>query len=144
MVNSIDFAVYLRDKAVEKGLEPNVTQIQKWLYVCYGFYLAAEDEKQLFAEKPKAWQYGPVFVDVYEKQKSTNNLEGLSPKGDFSEYEYIVDETLDNFGDWTAGDLVLWTHRPGWAWWKQWNDKKYKNMDNKAIKEDFERLLIDG
>lgn len=141
MVNSVDFAVYLRHRALERGLDPNVTQIQKWLYVCYGFYLAAY-EKRLFNEKPKAWQYGPVFVDVYEKQKSSNNLEGL-PLEDFSELEHIVDETLDNFGDWKASELVLWTHMLGGAWEKQWSKKMLGTMDDKAIRSDFERILVD-
>jgi len=149
-VDSVDFAIYLNNKANELGLSANVTQIQKWLYICYGLYLAAYD-RQLLTERPKAWNYGPAFPRVHKKQKKNNdslnyletriNSENTNAE-DFAKYEAVVNTTLKHFGDWTAGELVTWTHEPGTAWDKKFKgDDMYSNMDNHDIIMDFKKLL---
>ena len=147
-VDSVDFAIYLNEKAKKLGKNVNVTKIQKWLYICYGLYLTVNN-KQLLNERPQAWNYGPFFPKVHDMQKRNgDSLDGLSNRIDsakFAEYDDVVDATLKNFGDWSASKLVNWTHESGSAW-----DKKIKlgeklgSLDNHDIAMDFERLFSNG
>jgi len=145
-VDSVEFAIYLNEKAKAKDLSVNVTKIQKWLYICYGLYLAAY-KKQLFNERPKAWDYGPAFPRVHTKQKKNkDSLEGLQNNINISkleEYDEIIDPTLEKFGDWTAGQLVAWTHGENKAWDKKYNklDERYGSLDNHDIYLDFEPFV---
>ena len=144
-VDSVDFAVYLNKKARDAGKHMNVTKLQKLLYICYGLYLAAENE-QLLTERPKAWDYGPAFPRVHKKLKSgLERLEGQTDFSDLTEYDFIIDPILDHFGNWTAGNLVDWTHKDGSAWSKQVeHGYKYEVMDNMDIKSDFTGFIKNG
>jgi len=144
-VESVNFAIYLSKKASEKKINSNITKLQKWLYICYGLFLAAEN-RPLLNERPKAWDYGPVFPRVYKKQKKHDNLKELydeiNPKY-FIKYDEIINVTLEHFGSWTVEELCAWTHEPGKAWDKQFNNrKKYDPMENLDIYLDFEGFVI--
>ena len=148
-VDSVDFAIYLNKKARELGKNVNVTKIQKWLYICYGLYFAAYNE-QLLKERPKAWDYGPAFPRVHKKQKRNNdsldNLQINIPLEELEKYNALILATLESFGDWTASELVAWTHEKEKAWHKTFNllDAKYAPMDNNDIILDFRGLLSNG
>ena len=148
-VDSVDFAIYLNKKAHDLNIPVNVTKIQKWLYICYGLYFAINGE-QLLTERPKAWDYGPVFPRVHKRQKKNNNsLDNLStgiPLEKLKKYDDVIQATLKNFGDWTANELVAWTHEDGKAWSKTYHllDAKYAPMDNHDISLDFKSLFTNG
>lgn len=144
-VDSVDFAIYLNQKAIELGIAVNVTKIQKWLYICYGIYLAAKGE-QLLTERPKAWEFGPAFPRVHKRQKknndSLNNMAMSVSAESLSKYDEIILPVLKHFGSWTASGLVAWTHEKGKAWDKKFNyDEKYESMDNHDIILDFKRFV---
>jgi len=145
LIDSVDFAIHLNEKAKELGLDVNVTKIQKWLYICYGFFLATK-KLQLLTELPKAWQYGPVFPRVYKRQlKNGNTLDDLPTSADTDElhqYDEIILSVLSHFGGWTAAELVGWTHEKGGAWDKKYNyGGKQEAMDNFEIMKDFLRFV---
>ena len=145
-VKSVDFAIYLGKKARDKHLYVNTTKLQKWLYICYGSYFAKKGE-QLFNEIPRAWQYGPVFPSVYNKQMkyghSLHELVGGIDEDSFSDYDWIIEPVLDYFGKWSANQLVSWTHEEGTAWYKQYRlrDEKNTPMDNFDIMSDFKAYV---
>lgn|GEM_PF-1115399 len=146
-VDSVDFAIYLNKKAKEQKQQVNVTKLQKWLYICYGLHLALH-ESQLFAERPKTWDYGPAFPRVHKTQKKNNDtLDTLLDKIDvqaFSQYDKLINTVLKYFGGWTAQKLVDWTHRPGTAWHKRIKmGERYEPMDNYDILLDFKGLVLD-
>jgi len=146
-VNSVDFAIYLNQVADKMGLIPNVTKIQKWLYICYGLYLVVA-EKPLLNEQPTAWQYGPFFEDVHKRQKrNKDTLYGLdmtkTSVEEMKQYDEIIKATLDHFGDWSASDLVRWTHQEDSAWFKKYHfGQKYKTLDNNDIFLDFKQVVV--
>ena len=145
-VKSVDFAIYLGKKARDRQIPVNTTKLQKWLYICYGAYFAKKGE-QLFNEAPKAWQYGPVFPSVYNRQmKYGHSLAELVNNIDedgLSNYDWIIDPVLDHFGKWSANELVSWTHEKGKAWYKQYHLRNEKNapMDNFDIMSDFKQYV---
>ena len=146
-IDSVDFAIYLNKKAHENGKTVNVTKIQKWLYICYGLYLAVYS-KQLLTERPKAWDYGPAFPRVHKKQKKNgNSLDGLRnamPLNKYEKYDDLIQATLEKFGDWNASELVAWMHDENKAWQKTMTYVgPYAPMDNFDILLDFKSILPD-
>ena len=149
-IDSLDFAIYLNKKAKEANKHINVTKLQKWLYICYGLYLALYDT-QLLKERPKAWEYGPAFPRVHTAQKknkgSLDSLVFRQTRDELGKYDDIIDAALRVFGDWTASELVEWTHNDGMAWKRTIGlegQKAYAPMDNLDIKRDFEKLMANG
>ena len=148
-IDSVDFALYLNEKVKARGESVNKTKMQKLLYICYGSYLKIHDMQQLLDEKPNAWDYGPAFPNVYRAQKSSSDgLDGLQAlSGEKSEYfkrfDDLINGVLDFFGDWTAGQLVAWTHEEGTAWHKKYSNKKdrYTSLNNLDILMDFKRYM---
>lgn len=145
-VNSIEFAIYLTQRANERNIHLNVTKLQKLLYICYGLYLSYAEE-YLLDERPEAWQYGPFFPEVHKKQKENNDsLEVLIPRiseDRFKEYDFLIDAVLEAFGTWTAMNLVEWTHQKGTAWHKKYviQDRQKDFLDNFDIKLDFNKFV---
>ena len=151
LVDSISFAAYLIKKANERGHAVNVTKVQKWLYICYGLFLAAYDS-QLLHDRPKAWDYGPVFPRVHSQQlkgkldrlAANASLDHLLPEIK-QKCDEIVDAVLGHFGDWLATELVDWTHTPGMAWSKTIQEAgKYSTIDNFDVYKDFKEYVSNG
>ena len=150
MMDAVGFAAYLIKRAQELGFTVNVTKLQKWLYVCYGLYLAAYGE-QLFNERPKAWDYGPVFPKVHRQQVKNKleklvqgaNLDNLQPD-ERDKCNGVVDAVLGHFGNWMATELVEWTHTPNMAWDRTVKESgKYATIDNFDIYRDFKEYVSD-
>ncbi|MCL2575794.1 MAG: DUF4065 domain-containing protein [Defluviitaleaceae bacterium] len=144
-VDSLDFAIYLNKKAKDKGISTNLTKIHKWLYVCYGLYLVI-NRAQLLNERPQAWQYGPAFPKVHNKQKkngdSLDRLRMTASEADMKKYDDIIEATLKHFGGWTASELVAWTHELDGAWDRKFNNyQKYKPLEDLDILADFEKFV---
>lgn len=147
IIDSINFAAYLIKKAAEKGHTVNVTKVQKWLYICYGLFLADYDT-QLLHERPKAWDYGPVFPKVHNYQVS-GKMDRLVANADLDllpeikqKCDAIINAVLLHFGDWKATELVDWTHTPGMAWDRTIKEAgKYSTIDNFDIYKDFKRYV---
>ena len=147
-VDSIEFAIYLYKKACELNKSINFTKIQKWLYICYGLYFAAY-EKQLLTERPKAWDYGPVFPRVHKWFKKNQNrldiMENKTSIDELKKYDDVINATLKHFGDWTSSELVAWTHQIDKAWHKKIKqDERYDSLDNYDILLDFRSLISNG
>ena len=150
LTDAVTFAAYLTKKAREQGHSVNVTKLQKWLYICYGLFLAAYD-MQLFNDRPKAWDYGPVFPRVH-KQQTKNLLEKLVPNANLDNLmpdirdkcNAVADAVLKYFGDWSAMELVNWTHSPNKAWDKTVKEfGKYATIDNFDVYKDFREYVSD-
>ena len=58
--SSVVLAYYIVALMNQRGLEINMTKLQKLLYIAYGTYLAIKNQR-LTNEHPQAWPYGPVF-----------------------------------------------------------------------------------
>ena len=145
-VDSVDFAIYLNKIAKKRGLDVNVTKIQKWLYICYGVYITVSGD-QLLTERPKAWNFGPAFPSVHKLQKKNNDsLDGLEGSINdiekLKKYDSIINSTLDTFGNWSATQLVDWTHEEDTAWDKRLKDNDmYSNIHNQDIINDFRKIV---
>lgn len=120
MVESKVFAEYILVKAHEKNVEMNLTKLQKILYICDGSLLARGEN--MVNENARVFDYGPVYPKAYKWYKK-HEFDDFSKKNsaDFPELEKsgakkIVEDALDFFGGWSAGQLSEWSHRPNSPW----------------------------
>lgn len=101
---------------VMQSLESASTmKLQKLLYYCQGWHLAWEGEP-LFDEAIEAWANGPVVRDIYNRHRGRFMLshpwpaEGNPGRLGVHESE-SVEAVVDMYGDWSARQLALATHR---------------------------------
>jgi uncharacterized phage-associated protein len=64
--DSVSVEELLKALGHESRLHLNVTQVQKILFILYGYYLAKYNHR-ILTEQPKAWPLGPVFPRVRKK-----------------------------------------------------------------------------
>lgn len=89
-------------------------KLQKLCYYSYGYHLAWES-RRLFPEHFEAWANGPVCPELYAQHRGQFMLEDGTISGnpddlDDGERESI-DLVLEAYGDFTAHQLSLMTHR---------------------------------
>jgi len=119
--NSIVAAKYLLALANEMGIILNATQMQKLLFIAYGYVLANEGFS-LCDETPKAWPFGPVFPRV-QKKVTTDKVIILSDP-DLSEIkmdQYVTKlftDVISKYHKFSASQLSNWSHMKDSPWEK--------------------------
>lgn len=122
------------DVADAAGVEISNLALNKILYFVHALYLAETGEPLVHA-KIEAWQYGPVFREVYHQFKNcdrspirqratTLNLE----TGEYEKAEYCLEQReYDKIRDialpyirMRPGKLVDLSHEPDGPWHKAW------------------------
>lgn len=139
-------------KARKRGTPLTLMQLIKLVYLTHGWSMAMLDRKMVKAPV-QAWQYGPVYPEVYSAFKSF----GSEPIADFArsrqtgaiyEEEFDEDErqlieaVLDTYGQLHAFQLSNMMHKPGTPWTRTYNsgDGVYDEIPDKMIKEHFDAL----
>ncbi len=138
--DSNDVMAYIHDYCAKNNIYVNVTKLQKLLYCCYGVVLAALDER-LTSEHPQAWEHGPVFPRTFnaiKKQKLSSYGIGFETKCP-QEALSLIKETIKVFGQYTAGTLSAWTHKPGSPWdlATDGGENLFVRLDDYAIQKYF-------
>jgi uncharacterized phage-associated protein len=128
IIDSVEFAKYIilrfgkANVARETPSELGETKLQKLLYICDGFILAAGIN--FVGEIAKAWNYGPVYPRVHTWITKTpdafTNPQDCTPatlhKIHEINAEALVDKVILVYGTKTASDLSAWSHSPGSPW----------------------------
>ena len=89
-------------------------KLQKLLYYCQGFHLAAYDYP-LFDEDIEAWEHGPVVVSVWYKYREYGDRAINAPSvivNSLAEIQKrLVEKVYDAYGQYTAWKLRNLTHQ---------------------------------
>ncbi|WP_026829826.1 Panacea domain-containing protein [Exiguobacterium antarcticum] len=123
-------------------------KLQKLLYIAYCKFLK-ETDSPLFGEEFQAWDYGPVIPSVYHQFKSLRSEQIIIDVPTANEKRYlstsigrkilkVVDETIEQYGDYSANNLVTFTHEPGRAWVSVFIPLKSNVMSVECIKESLD------
>lgn len=137
-VNALAVANYFVEKKCSESGDLTLIRLIKYVYISYGFALAALDKSILDPrfDKVEAWKYGPVIPSVYhsfkhfEKKQITqetqiirfengNNIEFETPKLDRekdSEICEILDFVWRSYKDNMPEEIIELLHRPGTPW----------------------------
>jgi uncharacterized phage-associated protein len=127
MVDSVEFAKYILTRIQqinqdrrEEPVKIGETKLQKLLYICDGFILAAGIN--FINEHARAWNYGPVYPRVHKWIEKNDILiagecdSGVLKKIEKINAEPLVDKVINVYGTRTAAELSAWSHRPGSPW----------------------------
>ena len=111
-------------------------QLQKLTFLAHGWSFPFLDDP-LVHEPVEAWQYGPVFRDLYNSLKRYgSNIVPNVPKsfselvanitGDSTlseEEENLIEFVYSKYGDLSAGQLVTLTHKKDSPWYRTEQDE---------------------
>jgi len=146
------------DLAAKDGKSLTQMQLQKLVYIAHGWSLAINNEP-LTADQPQAWDYGPVYPELWEALRkygksivSDKIRIGDFGFGVFSENsdEYVtadltgrqselIRKVYEIYGGFHAFQLSAMTHQEGTPWHKVFIEKCHKRglILNDSIKEHF-------
>lgn len=149
MVSSIDFAKYLLSEAKNRQIYINLTKLMKLLYISDGILLSFGINA--INENCRAWNYGPVYPNVYRWYSNIENRdfsvsESAKKEIEDNKYNNAITAALDKFGNWTASQLVSWTHKPSSPWEKALakNDGKMNCIIDKNDIADYFRGIVNA
>lgn len=139
-------------------------QIQKLVYFAHGWNLALSNEP-LTTDSPQAWNYGPVYADLYDHTKYfgrgqidrlitpdddeavrffTNTKSNAKPyKADLSLREKeIIDRVWNRYGSQSGAKLSSLTHQAGTPWELTYKSGTGKSdtIPNDLIKAHYDEL----
>ena len=127
-----------------------VTQlhIQKLMFLFEAYYMNVTDKPYLYQCEFKAWNFGPVATKLYNKFKvyGRNNIiltekqieEGNSIPEEIKEF---LQKLYDAFKDYTAMQLVNFTHAEGSPWKEAWEEEEYSVISKEKMKEWFSKYV---
>lgn len=120
MLDSKIAAEYMLALAQSKGKVLNATQLQKILFIGYGYKLSKDPSDPLLSESPRAWPFGPVFpnvhknVDAYESYSL--NLDELEDIKKNTEITELFNKLIDKYSIYSATKLSDWSHSKNSPW----------------------------
>lgn len=118
-------------KAKQLGAPLTHMKLQKLVFFMHAWSLAF-DGKSVVAERPEAWQYGPVFETLYHSLKAngskqvsdyltmlnpaTGELQALIPNVNDKHLWNLLEQVWDRYGGFSAMQLSALTHEAGSPW----------------------------
>lgn len=133
---TFDVAMYMVDVLKEKDIRFSIAKVQQLLYIVYGVYLTAYDER-LLSDHPAAQYYGPFFpyleedllqMDMYQVAINTNQVqeeELKKIKGD-PKLNDVLEFVIYHFADLTFNELQDLLRDEDSAWKKACDRKDFR------------------
>ncbi len=150
MFDSVTIAEYIRSLAYEKRMMLNMTQIQKLLYMAYGYFLAHKNVV-ISSEAPKAWPFGPVYPRVHSKVKLNAPIKDINDElfakiNADKDFKEKLDEIVSKYSKFSASQLSNWSHAENGPWDKTTKQENFKwgvvEIPQQYIKEYFLTLTV--
>ncbi len=135
----------------------------KMVFISHGRALAAL-RMPLIRDRIEAWKYGPVIPVLYHELKmwgdapvKTLHYCGTVPGADkeadsarstffnsilSSNERYIIDRVVEEYGDWSFGDLRRLCHAPGSPWDKHYDKKFGTEIPDSTIQAYYNKEMI--
>jgi uncharacterized phage-associated protein len=129
------------DRSDRQGAAVTNLSLNKVLYFVHGYFLA-HFGKPLIREQPEAWEWGPVYREIYrqfrdfEREPITTRTKRLDfgsgrmvpfdDKPSEIELQYLI-PVVDFYVKMPAWKLVELSHLPGSPWEKTWNHSSPSN-----------------
>ena len=143
------------DVGLKLGRKPSNLSINKIAYFAHGYYLA-KFGKPLIDAKIEAWEYGPVFREIYHEFKKCGDKPVTFYARDFNpetdevevvkwelpiEEEVFVREVVESYLQMSAGYLIRLSHLEDGPWHCAWHHEGRVNpgmeISNDAILQHF-------
>jgi uncharacterized phage-associated protein len=133
-----------------EGRKLNNLQLQKLVYVAYGFNQAILGEP-LFHDEIQAWPLGPVIPSLYRELKKygwgdvTAPIHGYSPLDSSDPSMNIIEAVWESYGRFTAEELSALTHQDGTPWDATWSKgHRDEKIPDDLIRNHYSALIKDA
>ncbi len=152
MAHAIAVAQRFYELANAEGQKLTNMKLQKLVVFAHGIHLAAY-ERPLVDEPIRAWNFGPVIPDLYEKLRkygSSAVTEELIPSDEAhqklavdSNAESSIDATWKAYGHLTAWQLSELSHRNGSPWYTTWerNNDRFGVISNRDMADYYRQRI---
>ncbi len=126
-----------------------VTQlhIQKLMFLFEAYYMNMKD-KPLYECNYQAWNFGPVATQLYKefKRYGKDNIELTEEESNWGneitdEKKKLMQELYNAFKDFSAMQLVNFTHAEGSPWKKAWDNQEYSTIKKEDMKQWFSKYV---
>lgn len=133
----------------QKNNKP-VTQlhVQKLMFLFEAFYMNVTGEPFLYECEYKAWNFGPVATQLYKVFKiyGKDNINLTQKQIDDGnsipeEKKELLEKLYEAFKDFSAIQLVNFTHAEGSPWKEAWDNEKYSVISKEKMKMWFSRYV---
>ena len=149
-VSAIAVAQVFLDLASGCGKRLSNTQLQKLVYFAHGIHLAVFDTP-LIDDPVKAWDFGPVIPNLYEKLRifgrgfvnsdlAPETRDHIDPQGNEAK---AISSVWNTYKDYDAWQLSAITHIANSPWdkiWKQ-NNNHYGLIPNHLIADYYKQRI---
>lgn len=128
-------ANFVLDEGDIRGVGISNASVNKLVYFLYAHYLS-RFKTQLVSAKIEAWDYGPVFRELYREfkefgdkpiTKRANRIDATTGESVVCMYNFPQEEVaflrrvLDDYIKLSAGALIALSHEPGGPWDRVWH-----------------------
>jgi uncharacterized phage-associated protein len=141
-------AYYLISLFEKANKTPTQLHIQKLMFLFEAYYMNIENTDKLYDCNYQAWNFGPVAIPLYKEFKiyGKNGIKITEEEREWGnqiseEKKRLMKELYDAFKDFSAMQLVNFTHAEGSPWKKAWDIKTYSEIPKKDIKEWFSQYV---
>jgi uncharacterized phage-associated protein len=136
-----EIANFVLDTADAAGVGVSNLSINKVVYFLHAYFLVRL-ERPLVTAKIEAWNYGPVFRELYREFKAfgdrpilsrASRIDPETGEREVCTYSFSIDERelleklAQKYVRFSAGNLVSMTHEAGGPWDQVWNHEKSAN-----------------
>jgi uncharacterized phage-associated protein len=135
-VCSPSLANFFIEKAKEDKIEISNMQLQKLMFIGYGWVLSLTNKDLTETEGFEAWQHGPVLTSIYHEMKHNGNNPITSyateydvtdnkvfiPKIRTDQTKQILGKVWDTYKNFNAASLRNLTHETDTPWKKVYKD----------------------
>lgn len=135
--------------AREEGKPLTNMQLQKLVFFAHGAHLAAYNQPLIF-EHVKAWDFGPVIPELYERLREygagpvVNRIDN-EPIYDESPAGYAIRNVWRAYGNLNAWQLSDISHQPGSPWEQVWNyGGRYSEIPNYVTQQYYAHRINRG
>lgn len=132
----------------DKGKTITQLHVQKLMFLFEAYYMNATDKDQLYECGYKAWNFGPVAPKLYKRFKNCGKENIVLTKEEEADGDKITEEKkklMDNlyetFKDFSAMELVSFTHSKDSPWKEIWDKTPYGDISKSRIKEWFSKYV---
>ena len=122
--------------------------VQKLMFLFEAYYMNVTNEDKLYDCGYKAWNFGPVAPRLYKRYKNYGKddirlTKEEEQKGNqiSEQKKNLMQELYNTFKDFSAMELVSFTHAKGSPWKEVWENNPYGDISKESMKEWFSQYV---
>ena len=122
--------------------------VQKLMFLFEAYYMNVTNEGKLYDCGYKAWNFGPVAPRLYKRYKNYGKddirlTKEEEEKGNqiSEQKKKLMQELYNTFKDFSAMELVSFTHAKGSPWKEVWENNPYGDISKESMKEWFSQYV---